>query len=29
VSARVGARPEIFCPSFKLLWPMVAERLKR
>jgi isopentenyl-diphosphate delta-isomerase type 1 len=26
VSARVRSRPEEFCPSFKLLWPMVAER---
>jgi isopentenyl-diphosphate Delta-isomerase len=28
VTARVAARPEQFCPSFKLLWPMVTERLK-
>jgi isopentenyldiphosphate isomerase len=28
VSARVKAKPELFCPSFKLLWPMVAERMK-
>lgn len=27
VSARVAAKPEQFCPSFKLLWPMVTERL--
>jgi isopentenyl-diphosphate Delta-isomerase len=26
VSARLARRPEDFCPSFKLLWPMVAER---
>jgi isopentenyldiphosphate isomerase len=29
VSARVAARPEEFCPSFKLLWPMVVDRLGR
>jgi isopentenyldiphosphate isomerase len=29
VSARVKGRPELFCPSFKLLWPMVAERLQQ
>ena len=28
VSARVASRPDTFCPSFKLLWPMVAERLR-
>ena len=28
VSARVAERPEDFCPSFKLLWPMVVERSK-
>src|SRR5688572_9520767 len=28
VTLRVAARPAEFCPSFKLLWPMVAERLK-
>jgi isopentenyldiphosphate isomerase len=28
VTARVAARPEEFCPSFKLLWPMVEELLK-
>ncbi|MGH7955921.1 MAG: NUDIX hydrolase [Opitutaceae bacterium] len=27
VTARVSARPDDFCPSFKLLWPMVVERL--
>ena len=27
VSARMARRPEDFCPSFRLLWPMVAERL--
>lgn len=26
-TARITARPEDFCPSFKLLWPMAAERL--
>lgn len=29
VSARVAAKPEDFCPSFKLIWPMVAARLAR
>jgi isopentenyldiphosphate isomerase len=28
VSARVKTQPELFCPSFKLLWPMAAERLQ-
>ncbi|MES2692030.1 MAG: NUDIX domain-containing protein [Verrucomicrobiota bacterium] len=28
VTARVARKPEDFCPSFKLLWPMVTERLK-
>ena len=28
VSARVAQRPEEYCPSFKLIWPQVAERLK-
>ena len=28
VSARVQARPEEYCPSFKLIWPQVAERLQ-
>lgn len=28
VSRRVAARPEDYCPSFKLIWPMVAERLR-
>lgn len=28
VAARVAGKPEEFCPSFKLIWPMVAERLK-
>lgn len=27
ISRRVGARPADFCPSFKLLWPMVEARL--
>lgn len=27
ISGRVAARPEQFCPSFKLLWPMAVERL--
>lgn len=27
VSARVAARPEDYCPSFKLIWPQVAARL--
>lgn len=27
ISARVIAKPEDFCPSFKLLWPMAAQRL--
>jgi isopentenyldiphosphate isomerase len=27
VTARVTQRPEDFCPSFKLIWPMVVERL--
>jgi isopentenyl-diphosphate Delta-isomerase len=27
VSRRIAARPEDFCPSFKLIWPMVVERL--
>jgi isopentenyldiphosphate isomerase len=27
VSARVVRRPEEFCPSFKLLWPMAVARL--
>ena len=27
VTARVRAKPGDFCPSFKLLWPMVVERL--
>ncbi len=26
-TARIKARPDEFCPSFKLLWPMAAERL--
>lgn len=29
VSARVASRPHDFCPSFKLIWPLVAERLAR
>ena len=28
VTARVSSKPENFCPSFKLLWPMVVERWK-
>ncbi|MDO8543450.1 MAG: NUDIX domain-containing protein [Opitutaceae bacterium] len=28
VLARLAARPDDFCPSFNLIWPMVAERLK-
>ena len=28
VTARVARRPEDFCPSFRLLWPMAVERLK-
>ena len=27
VSARMTAKPEDFCPSFKLLWPMAAAKL--
>jgi isopentenyldiphosphate isomerase len=27
VSARMAGKPDDFCPSFKLLWPMAAERL--
>jgi isopentenyldiphosphate isomerase len=27
VSARIAARPEEFCPSFKLLWPLAARDL--
>jgi isopentenyldiphosphate isomerase len=27
VTARVAARPEVFCPSFKLLWPIAAAKL--
>lgn len=27
VTARIAVRPADFCPSFKLLWPMAAERL--
>lgn len=27
VTARIAARPGDFCPSFKLLWPRVVERL--
>jgi isopentenyl-diphosphate delta-isomerase type 1 len=27
VTARVAARPDDFCPSFKLLWPLAAARL--
>ena len=29
VSARVAARPAEFCPSFKLLWPKVVERMEQ
>ena len=28
ITARVAQRPEEFCPSFKLLWPMAAARLQ-
>jgi hypothetical protein len=28
VSARVLARPDEYCPSFKLIWPQVATRLQ-
>jgi isopentenyldiphosphate isomerase len=28
VTHRVATRPEDYCPSFKLIWPMVAERLR-
>lgn len=28
VTTRVTTRPAEYCPSFKLLWPMAAERLK-
>ena len=27
VSARVASRPELYCPSFRLLWPLAAARL--
>lgn len=27
VTARLAARPDDFCPSFQLLWPMACERL--
>jgi isopentenyldiphosphate isomerase len=27
ITARITARPEEYCPSFRLLWPMVVERL--
>jgi isopentenyl-diphosphate Delta-isomerase len=27
VTARMAKRPDDFCPSFKLLWPMAVERL--
>jgi isopentenyldiphosphate isomerase len=27
VSARVTARPQDYCPSFKLIWPLAAQRL--
>jgi isopentenyl-diphosphate delta-isomerase type 1 len=29
VTARLLARPNEFCPSFRLLWPMVVERLTK
>jgi isopentenyldiphosphate isomerase len=29
VSSRIAARPDDFCPSFKLIWPMVIERLEK
>ena len=28
VTTRIASRPEDFCPSFKLLWPMVVARLQ-
>jgi isopentenyl-diphosphate delta-isomerase len=28
ITTRVASRPAEFCPSFKLLWPMAAERLQ-
>lgn len=28
VSRRLAARPDDFCPSFQLLWPMAVQRLK-
>jgi isopentenyl-diphosphate delta-isomerase len=28
VSARVAARPEDFCPSFKLIWPQIVALMK-
>jgi isopentenyldiphosphate isomerase len=28
VSRRVATRPEDYCPSFKLIWPLAAERLR-
>jgi isopentenyl-diphosphate Delta-isomerase len=28
VSARVAARPQDYCPSFKLIWPLVVARLE-
>jgi isopentenyl-diphosphate delta-isomerase type 1 len=28
ISARISARPDDFCPSFKLLWPLAARRLQ-
>lgn len=27
VSARIASRPEHYCPSFKLIWPLIVERL--
>jgi isopentenyl-diphosphate delta-isomerase type 1 len=29
VSRRIAGRPDEFCPSFKLIWPLAAERLAR
>lgn len=28
VTSRIARKPEEFCPSFKLLWPMAVERLE-
>ena len=29
ITARIAARPAEFCPSFKLLWPKVVERMEQ